>query len=193
MAAPYRRRRIDTIGPSIEALPAEKPRATTRPRPEETGEASMAESARKPSCRPRRVAAATRTVLLASVALTAGALAAAAAELPLKRVVLSTAGLAQFTHAGPVAGAGTLDLPVRLDQVDDILKSLTVFDTLGSVGTVSLPGREPLDQLFRDLPFGRDALGSPAELLGALIGSEVEIKGPVDARGRILSVDDETV
>jgi len=136
---------------------------------------------------------ATRPALLASVALVATGLSAGAAELPLKRVVLSTSGLAQFTHAGPVAGGSTIDLAVRLDQVDDILKSLTVFDAVGSVGTVSLPGREPLDQLFRDLPFGRDALENPAGLLAALVGSEVEIKGPVEARGRILSVAEETV
>ena len=135
----------------------------------------------------------TRATLLASAALIAGGLSAEAAELPLKRVVLSTAGLAQFTHAGPVAGAGSIDLAVRLDQVDDILKSLTVFDAVGSVGAVSLPGREPLDQLFRDLPFDREALQNPAALLRALIGSEVEIKGPVEARGRVVAVDEETV
>jgi len=133
-----------------------------------------------------------RAALLASAAVLFGAVAVEAAELPLKRVVLSTSGLGQFTHGGPVTGATSIDLAVRLDQVDDILKSLTVFDAVGSVGTVSLPGREPLDQLFRDLPFDRRALASPAELLGALVGSEVEIKGPVEARGRILSVDEET-
>jgi hypothetical protein len=139
------------------------------------------------SARPRRAA------LLASAALLLGGITAEAAELPLKRVVLSTSGLAQFTHSGPIAGAGSIDLAVRLDQVDDILKSLTVFDAVGAVGTVSLPGREPLDQLFRDLPFDREALQNPAALLRALVGSEVEIKGPVEARGRVVAVDEETI
>jgi hypothetical protein len=134
-----------------------------------------------------------RALLLASVVFLAGSLGASAAELPLRRVVLSTSGLAQFTHAGPVTGGSTIDLPVRLDQVDDILKSLTVFDALGAVGTVSLPGREPLDQLFRDLPFDAKALEGPLSLINALVGTEVEIKGPVDARGRILKVTRETV
>lgn len=130
-------------------------------------------------------------VLLASTALFV--LPAEAGELPLKRVVLSTSGLAQFTHAGPITGGSSIDLPVRLDQVDDILKSLTVFDALGSVGTVSLPGREPLDQLFRDLPFDREALGSMPDLVNALVGTEIEIKGPVEARGRVFRVQPETV
>src|ERR1700682_4673162 len=114
-----------------------------------------------------------------------------AAELPLARVVLSTAGLAQFTHSGSIAGGSTVDLAVRLDQVDDILKSLTVFDRQGGLGAVSLPGKAPLAELFRDLPFGPDALDSPTALLNALVGSEVEISGQVNARGRVFRVENE--
>jgi len=114
-------------------------------------------------------------------------------ELPLARVVLSTAGLAQFTHAGQVTAGSAVDLVVRLDQVDDILKSLTVFDRQGSVGAVSLPGKAPLEELFRDLPFGPDALNSPTALLNALVGSDVEIAGPVTAKGRVFRVETEEV
>ncbi|MFD2232943.1 hypothetical protein [Phaeospirillum tilakii] len=115
------------------------------------------------------------------------------AELPLTRVVLSSSGLGQFGHEGPAAAGTSIGLAVRRDQVDDVLKSLTVFDAAGALGPVSLPGRDPLDQLFRDLPFDREALGSPAGLLNALVGSEVEISGPVSARGRILRVEPEKV
>lgn len=124
------------------------------------------------------------------VALGAGA---QAAELPLARVVLSTAGLAQFTHSGPITGGTTIDLAVRLDQVDDILKSLTVFDRQGALGAVSLPGKAPLAELFRDLPFGPDALDLPTALLNALVGSEVEISGQVNARGRVFRVENEDI
>ena len=118
---------------------------------------------------------------------------AASAELPLKQVILSNSGLAQFTHAGPVTGNSTIELPVRLDQVDDILKSLTVFDRAGAVGTVSLPGKTPLPELFRDLPFGPEALNSSPDLLNALVGSEIEISGPVNAKGRVFRVVREQV
>ncbi len=117
------------------------------------------------------------------------ALPAAANELPLRRVVLSSIGLAQFTHAGSAAAGATIDLPVRLDQVDDLLKSLTVFDREGGIGAVSLPGKAPLQELFRDLPFGPEALGSPSALLNALVGSEIEINGPVSAKGRVFRVE----
>jgi hypothetical protein len=115
------------------------------------------------------------------------------AELPLKRVVLSTSGLAQFTHQGRVEPKSTIDLSVRLDQVDDILKSLTVFDTARAAGAISLAGKTPLAELFRDLPFNADALSAMPALLNALIGTEVEIEGEVSAKGRVLKVEEERV
>lgn len=118
---------------------------------------------------------------------------AMAEDLPLKRVVLSTAGLAQFTHAGEVTPGVSVELSVRLDQVDDMLKSLTIFDEESAIGAVSLPGRAPLAELFRDLPFGPDALNSLPALLNTLTGSEVEIDGSVSAKGRLLRIVEETV
>jgi hypothetical protein len=133
--------------------------------------------------------------LLVSAAVLAGLLVGqvGADELPLSRVVLSSSGLAQFTHSGSITGGSTVELSVRLQQVDDILKSLTVLDRQGAVGAVTLPGKAPLDELFQDLPFGPDALVSPTALLNALIGSEVEIAGPVIAKGRVFRVETEEV
>jgi len=120
-------------------------------------------------------------------------LVAEADELPLKRVVLSTSGLAQFTHGGEAAAGSVIELPVRLDQVDDVLKSLTIFDAAGSIGAVSLPGKTPLAELFRDLPFDQAALASQPDLLNALVGAEVDIEGSVSATGRVFRVEEEKV
>ena len=118
---------------------------------------------------------------------------AMADELPLRRVVLSTSGLAQFTHSGEVPASTSVELPVRLDQVDDILKSLTIFDSAGAIGAVTLPGKAPLAELFRDLPFNQQALKSQSALLNALVGAEVEIEGEVNAKGRVFRIEDEPV
>jgi hypothetical protein len=131
--------------------------------------------------------------MLVFAALVAFGCEAQATELPLTRVVLSTSGIAQFTHSGPVTAGSTIDIAVRFDQVDDILKSLTVFDKAGAIGPVSLPGKAPLAELFRDLPFGPDALNSSRALLNALVGSEVEISGQVNAKGRVFRVEDQEV
>jgi hypothetical protein len=114
-----------------------------------------------------------------------------AGELPLTRVVLSSSGLAQFTHYGPVTPGSSVDLAVRLDQVDDVLKSLTIYDNAAGIGAISMPGKVPLAELFRDLPFGPEALESRVTLLRALIGTEVEITGAVAAKGRLLRVEAE--
>ena len=118
---------------------------------------------------------------------------AEAGELALKRVVLSTGGVGYFEYEAPVEGDAALTLDVPLDQVDDVLKSLVVYDSGGTVGEITLPGREPLTQSFVDLPFDRSALNSATGLLNALQGSEIRIAGPRALSGRLLHVDQEVV
>ena len=96
--------------------------------------------------------------LLVSTAVLVWAFSARADELPAHPRGALESGVAEFTHAGRVTPRSSVDLAVRLDQVDDILKSLTVFDREGAIGAVSLPGKAPLAELFRDLPFGPEAL-----------------------------------
>lgn len=116
---------------------------------------------------------------------------AQAPALDLRRVLLSTGGVGYFEYEATVEGDAELALPVRLDQVDDVLKSIVVFDDKGGVGSISLPGREPLNEAFRDLPFGQEALESPDGLLNALSGAEVTVGGPRQTTGRILKVIEE--
>ncbi|MFO1083828.1 MAG: DUF4139 domain-containing protein [Reyranellaceae bacterium] len=117
----------------------------------------------------------------------------AAQELALKRVMLSSGGLGYFEYEATVEGDATLRLTVGLQQVDDVLKSLVVYDDKGGVGGLSLPGREPLAQAFKDLPFDQDSLGSPADLLSTLKGAVVSVGGGRSMTGRIVSVQQEAV
>jgi hypothetical protein len=117
----------------------------------------------------------------------------AAQELALKRVMLSSGGLGYFEYEATVEGDATLKLTVGLQQVDDVLKSLVVYDDKGGVGGLSLPGREPLAQAFKDLPFDQDSLGSPAALLSTLKGAQLTVGGSRTMTGRIVSVQQETV
>lgn len=116
----------------------------------------------------------------------------AAESLNLRRVMLSTGGVGYFEHEAKILGDADLKLSVRLDQVNDVLKSIVVYDTSGSLGEVSLEGKELLTEAFRDLPFSESALASPAELLSALRGAEVraELAGRV-VTGRVISVSTE--
>ena len=78
-----------------------------------------------------------------------------AADLTLKRVMLSSGGIGYFEYAADVDGNDALGLDVPLDQVDDILKSLVVFDKSGAVAGVELPGRDNTVAAFGDLQIGR--------------------------------------
>src|SRR5580704_15554165 len=118
---------------------------------------------------------------------------AAAQDLMLKRVMLSSGGLGYFEYEVTVEGDATLKLTVSLQQVDDVLKSLVVYDDKGGVGGLSLPGKEPLKQAFRDSPFDEAALQSPADLLSALKGAQVSIGGSRAITGRIVSVEQDQV
>lgn len=135
-----------------------------------------------------------RNALAAATIGLAGLAAAApadAADLSLERVMLSTGGVGYFEWEARVDGNAQLTLDVPLDQVDDVLKSLVVFDDKGGVGGIELPGLEPVSQLFRDLPFGPEALESPVALLNALQGSQVIATGSRTLTGRLLKVEPE--
>ncbi len=141
----------------------------------------------------------TRGRILAAAILAGGATlaplcigaAASANELTLRRVLLSTGGVGYFEHEAEVEDDAALTLDVRLDQVDDVMKSVVVYDAQGRIGDISLPGREPLREVFRDLPFGPEALDSPVALLGAMRGAEVRVTGNRTTTGRIVSVTSE--
>lgn len=113
----------------------------------------------------------------------------AAPELTLKRVMLSSAGIGYYEYEAEVDGPATLGLDVPLDQVDDVLKSLVVFDSAGNVGGLSLPGRDGARAAFGDIPFGPEALASPLAYLNALQGVAVTVQGPRPMAGRILHAE----
>lgn len=113
--------------------------------------------------------------------------------LELKRVMLSAGGVGYFEHEATVTGDAVLELSVRLDQVDDVLKSIVVYDDTGRAGSIRLPGRQPLQAAFRDLPFGPDALASSVTLLQSLIGAEVQVSGQRRLNGLLVSVTAERI
>src|ERR1700745_4079343 len=102
---------------------------------------------------------------LASVALP---LPAMAGELELKQVMLSSGGVGYVEYEAAIDGPATLGLDVPLAQVDDLLKSLVVFDSAGRVGGTETPGRDETNAAFGDVPFGPETLNSPLAYLNNL-------------------------
>jgi hypothetical protein len=135
-----------------------------------------------------------RILISAAALMLASGMAQAANDIPVDRVILSTSGLANFVHQMPVTGNAEVEFPVRFNQVDDILKSLVVYDKGGKLGGVTLPGKKPLDQVFKDLPFTKAQLANPMLLLNAYQGAQVSLKKDNNVmKGRLLQVVPETV
>ncbi len=115
--------------------------------------------------------------------------AAQAAGLVLKRVMLSSAGVGYFEYAADVDGPATLGLDLPLAQVDDVLKSLVVFDDASGIGGIELPGRDQTHSAFGDVPFGPDGLSSPLAYLNSLQGVKVSVEGPRPMTGRLMHAE----
>jgi hypothetical protein len=113
---------------------------------------------------------------------------ASGAELALKRVTLSTAGVGYYEYEAEIADGAELQLKIRRDQVDDALKSLVVYDSAGRVARVSLPGQDSENALFRELPFQADTLTALPKLLEALRGAEIQVGGAQALQGRVIAV-----
>lgn len=103
---------------------------------------------------------------------------------------LSSGGLAQVERQVHVKDQSKVRLPVPLDQVDDVLKSLVVRDPGGHATSIVLDGEAPVHEAFARLPFGPDALASPASLAAALPGMRIRASsGGRTVQGRVLGVE----
>jgi len=77
--------------------------------------------------------------VLAVTIIAAAPATAAPEDLALKRVMLSTGGVAYLEFEAEVTGNAELRLDVPLDQVDDVLKSIVVYDSKGASARRALP------------------------------------------------------
>ena len=112
-------------------------------------------------------------------------------HLPVKKVVLYKNGVGYFEHTGKVRGNQDLTIDFTTDQLNDVLKSLTVIDMgEGHITGVRYNSIAPVSERLKGLrvPFGEDI--SRADFLKALRGTRVEVKtGSSSATGRLLSVE----
>ena len=103
--------------------------------------------------------------------------AAGAAELPVRAVTLSNAGLMQVERAGRLGADEPATLTIPTGQVDDVLKSLLVLDAAGTVLGVSLPAQNLEEEAFRGLPLRPEDFQNRLTMLAALRGQSVELGG----------------
>lgn len=108
---------------------------------------------------------------------------------PITSITLSSGGLAEVVRKADIDTAGQIEMTIPLEQVNDVLKSIVVFDDAGVVKGITLPGPSPMAEAFKNLPFSEEDLQSPAKLLSTLQGTNVRlVRAGSEVEGLILGV-----
>ncbi len=118
------------------------------------------------------------------VGLLSFALAAAAADLPVREVVLYKHGVGYFARSGHLGAGESARLDFKADEMNDVLKSLTLEEKGGgNISGLRYDSSESLDKKLGEFPF---ALGSQQPLsavLDQLKGARIELKFGTDTIG----------
>ncbi len=113
----------------------------------------------------------------------------AAAELPVREVVLYKNGLGLFARSGELRAGEAARLEFKAEEMNDVLKSLIVAGADGArITGVHYDSSEPLEHKLAGFPFHLGDQMALSALLDQLKGARVELKiGPDTAAGVILS------
>lgn len=118
-----------------------------------------------------------------------------ATQLPIKRVILYSNGVAYIERRGIVSGNAEINLSFKQSQVDDVLKSMVVLDLgQGRIGAVSYNSSAPPSAKMAEIPFSVDAQSGAATgiagVLAQLQGAKVAVTSAKGAAsGSILTVE----
>ncbi|GAB4372262.1 MAG: DUF4139 domain-containing protein [Bryobacter sp.] len=119
----------------------------------------------------------------------ATSIAAGAAELPVKKVILYKHGIGFFERGGEIPAGESARLDFKAGEMNDVLKSLVVGDATGNtVAGVRYDSSQPLANKLREFPFVLKEKAPLVDLLDQMKGAEIELKlvaGKV-VKGRIL-------
>ncbi|HEU4753370.1 MAG TPA: hypothetical protein VFU47_09710, partial [Armatimonadota bacterium] len=114
--------------------------------------------------------------------------------LPLRDVMLFSSGVGYFQRAGQINGSAELSLSFRAEQINDILKSLVLFDSGGTVRPVSYTTQDALSRRLGGLGQNLNSAISLGALLRQFQGARVRLEtGGEAVEGRILSVSPKAV
>lgn len=109
----------------------------------------------------------------------------------IKRVVLYKHGVGHFERRAEISGDGEVRLAFRAEEMNDVLKSLTVYDSGGgSVSSVSYDNKKPISKLLSDISLNIPGQGGSTPLLASLRGAEVAVTvGSRTVEGQVVGVD----
>ena len=128
--------------------------------------------------------------LVAGLAICLGATAVAcAADLPIRDVTIYKHGVAYIERSGELKSGETARLDFKSDDMNDILKSLTITDSAGGkVSGIRYDASDPVEKRLADFPFSIAGGSSLSSFLDQAKGARLELKlGAENVAGTILS------
>jgi hypothetical protein len=126
-----------------------------------------------------------RTTILILTAAAAGF----AADLPIREVILYKHGVGFFERAGKLEAGDTARIDFKAEDMNDVLKSLTISDRSGGkISGVRYDASEPLEERLKNFPFAVGADSTLAVFLDQMKGARIELKfGAETSAGVVLS------
>jgi hypothetical protein len=111
------------------------------------------------------------------------------ADLPIHEVILYKHGVGFFERAGKLEAGDTARIDFKADDMNDVLKSLTITDrTGGKISGVRYDASEPLEERLKNFPFAVGIDSTLAVFLDQMKGARVELKlGSESVSGVIVS------
>jgi len=100
-----------------------------------------------------------------------------AADLPIREVILYKHGVGFFERAGKLEAGDTARIDFKAEDMNDVLKSLTITDRSGGkISGVRYDASEPLEERLKNFPFAVGADSTLAAFLDQMKGARVELK-----------------
>ncbi|HKA08118.1 MAG TPA: DUF4139 domain-containing protein, partial [Gemmataceae bacterium] len=120
-----------------------------------------------------------------------------AVNLPISQVVLFNSGVGHFTRSGEVEGDARIDLTFPEQDVNDLIKSMTLrdFSPNGKVAAVTYDSHDPIDRTLASFAINLNHSPSLAQILTQARGEQVEVallgtsSQPGNLVGKIMGVE----
>lgn len=111
-----------------------------------------------------------------------------AAELPIRKVILYKHGIGYFERGGEIPAGSSARLDFKAEEMNDVLKSLTVSDQTGnSVAGVRYDSSLPLAQKLNEFPFKLGDRSPITDFLDQIKGAEIELRfGSTSSKGQVI-------
>ena len=110
--------------------------------------------------------------------------------LPLTKIVLYASGVGYFQRDGHIDGHGQVALRFKVDNINDLLKSMIAQDfDGGQVTTVTYDSRDPITRTLKSFAIDLTENAGLGNLLWQMRGERVEVATPNLMQGVILGVE----